>query len=119
MVNSVDIPENIWNLDFNMLSQKTTGMRSDWFESIPGHLIQKTEFDLTPEQNSSESPRVYTLDTALSSDDRGNVPSSLVYVDKLRSLNQRSLAMHLYRSFQAVLACQEALWEELKDRLRN
>ncbi|THV07518.1 S-adenosyl-L-methionine-dependent methyltransferase [Dendrothele bispora CBS 962.96] len=85
----------------------------------PGHLIQKTELDLTPEQDSSESPRLYALDTALSSDDRGNVPSSLVDVDKLRSLNQRSLAMHLYRSFQAVLACQEALWEELKDRLRN
>jgi len=27
--------------------------------------------------------------------------------------------MHLYRSYQSVLACQEAMWEELKDRIRN
>ncbi|EFI28682.1 hypothetical protein CC1G_13708 [Coprinopsis cinerea okayama7 len=27
--------------------------------------------------------------------------------------------MHLYRSYQTVLACQEAMWEELKDRIRN
>jgi len=27
--------------------------------------------------------------------------------------------MHLYRSYQSVLACKEAMWEELKDRLRN
>lgn len=27
--------------------------------------------------------------------------------------------MHLYRAYQNVLACQEAMWEELKDRIRN
>jgi len=27
--------------------------------------------------------------------------------------------MQLYRSYQSVLACQEAMWEELKDRIRN
>ncbi len=27
--------------------------------------------------------------------------------------------MHLYRAYQSVLACREALWEELNDRLRN
>ncbi|KAG5647764.1 hypothetical protein DXG03_008487 [Asterophora parasitica] len=27
--------------------------------------------------------------------------------------------MHLYRSYQSVLATQEAMWEELKDRIRN
>jgi hypothetical protein len=33
--------------------------------------------------------------------------------------SQRSLAMHLYRGYQNVLACQEAMWEELNDRVRN
>jgi hypothetical protein len=27
--------------------------------------------------------------------------------------------MNLYRAYHNVLACQEAMWEELKDRLRN
>jgi len=27
--------------------------------------------------------------------------------------------MHLYRSYQLVLACQEEMWEELEDRIRN
>jgi len=27
--------------------------------------------------------------------------------------------MQLYYSYQSVLACQEAMWEELKDRIRN
>ena len=34
-------------------------------------------------------------------------------------LSDRSLAMQLYSSYQSVLACQEAMWEELKDRIRN
>lgn len=44
---------------------------------------------------------------------------SLFPLDRLNTLNERSLAMHLYRSFQTVLACQESMWEELVDRLRN
>lgn len=35
------------------------------------------------------------------------------------TLSERSLAMHLYRSYQSVLACQEAMWEELMDRVWN
>lgn len=44
---------------------------------------------------------------------------SLFQIEQLKSLSDRSLAMHLYRNYQAVLACQEAMWEELKDRIRN
>jgi hypothetical protein len=40
-------------------------------------------------------------------------------IDQLATLSERSVAMHLYRAYQSVLACQEAMWEELKDRLRN
>jgi hypothetical protein len=46
-------------------------------------------------------------------------PGSSFPMEQLLDLSQRSLAMHLYRNFQAVLACQEAMWEELKDRIRN
>ena len=37
-------------------------------------------------------------------------------VDKL---NESTLAMQLYWSYQSVLACQESMWEELADRMRN
>ncbi|XP_006454102.1 hypothetical protein AGABI2DRAFT_182094 [Agaricus bisporus var. bisporus H97] len=39
--------------------------------------------------------------------------------DRLHQLNSRYLAMQLYRCCQCILGCQEAMWEELKDRLRN
>jgi len=55
--------------------------------------------------------------SATESDD--NAPQALFSVDRLSSLTERSLAMHLYRSYQSVLACEEAMWEELKDRVRN
>ncbi|KAF9041753.1 hypothetical protein BDZ89DRAFT_1100020 [Hymenopellis radicata] len=48
-----------------------------------------------------------------------SIPSSLFPAVRLASMNERSLAMHLYRSYTIVLACREPLWEELKDRLRN
>ena len=44
---------------------------------------------------------------------------ALFPVDRLSSVTERSLAMHLYRSYQSVLGCEEAMWEELKDRVRN
>ena len=34
-------------------------------------------------------------------------------------MSERSLAMHLYRSFQNVMSTQESMWEELKDWVRN
>ncbi|KZT30805.1 hypothetical protein NEOLEDRAFT_1153257 [Neolentinus lepideus HHB14362 ss-1] len=36
-----------------------------------------------------------------------------------QQLNDPSLTIHLYRAYQGVLACQESMWEELKDRIRN
>jgi len=38
---------------------------------------------------------------------------------QLSKLSDRALAMNLYRSYQTVMACQEAMWEELKFRIRN
>jgi hypothetical protein len=37
----------------------------------------------------------------------------------LNELSERSLAMHLFRSFQNVMSSQESMWEELKDWVRN
>ncbi|KAG2022934.1 hypothetical protein CC2G_000646 [Coprinopsis cinerea AmutBmut pab1-1] len=58
----------------------------------------------------------FLIETPTESDE---FPASLFPADQLSVLSERSLAMHLYRSYQTVLACQEAMWEELKDRIRN
>ncbi|KAF5323360.1 hypothetical protein D9611_005643 [Ephemerocybe angulata] len=72
----------------------------------------------------SESPakpifRPFMLDSCPNDDDSCPFPASLFSLDQLREMSERSLAMHLYRSYKTVLACQEAMWEELKDRMRN
>jgi hypothetical protein len=59
------------------------------------------------------------LDGSLSEGEIVAFPRSLFSLEQLESLSERSLAMHLYRSYQSVLACQEAMWEELDDRIRN
>lgn len=51
--------------------------------------------------------------------DDENEQVSLIPLDRLRSLSERSLAMQLYRSCQTVFACQEAMWDELIFRLSN
>jgi hypothetical protein len=53
---------------------------------------------------SSETP---TLDNAL-------LAESIVPVEKLNRLGERTRAMNLYHSFTAVLGCREAMWEELR-----
>jgi SAM-dependent methyltransferase len=46
-------------------------------------------------------------------------PPLMRYLEGLSELSERSLAMHLYHSYQYVLSCEEAMWEELKDRILN
>ncbi|TFK56638.1 hypothetical protein OE88DRAFT_1650028 [Heliocybe sulcata] len=44
----------------------------------------------------------------------------LIPRDKLtQRLDDPTLTLHLYRAYQGVLGCQESMWEELKDRIRN
>lgn len=43
----------------------------------------------------------------------------LIPLEEVSKLNESSLAMQLYWSYQSVLACQESMWEELVDRMRN
>jgi hypothetical protein len=64
--------------------------------------------------------KCFMLDSPLTGGDITSLPpGSLFPMEQLLQLSRRSLAMHLYRNYQAVLACQEAIWEELKDRIRN
>jgi len=44
---------------------------------------------------------------------------SLVPVDELEKLSNRTRAMSLYRAYIGVLGCREAMWEELKLLLRS
>lgn len=69
--------------------------------------------------NGTTQPReLFIIDKSTTEYDAG-APQVLFPLDRLASLSERSLAMHLYRSYQSVLACEEAMWEELKDRLLN
>ena len=43
----------------------------------------------------------------------------LIPLEKVGKLNESTLAMQLYWSYQSVLGCQESMWEELGDRMRN
>lgn len=74
----------------------------------------------TPLTEDMNQPReLFILDKSATESDANAPPQALFPVERLESLNERSLAMHLYRSYQSVLACEEAMWEELKDRIRN
>ncbi|KIJ66297.1 hypothetical protein HYDPIDRAFT_86952 [Hydnomerulius pinastri MD-312] len=63
---------------------------------------------------------LYTVDSSAAESTTGTSSSqSLIPLDEIDKLNESSLAMQLYWSYQCVLACQESMWEELADRMRN
>ncbi|EGN93139.1 hypothetical protein SERLA73DRAFT_190006 [Serpula lacrymans var. lacrymans S7.3] len=62
---------------------------------------------------------LYIVDSS-AAESTGTKPSlSLVPLEELDKLSERSLAMQLYWSYKSVLACKESMWEELVDRMRN
>lgn len=68
----------------------------------------------------SQMPRSrFILDSSPNGKEIESVPRRLFPSEKLHQLSNRYLAMQLYLSCQIVLGCQEAMWEELKDRIRN
>jgi hypothetical protein len=71
------------------------------------------------DDGTTQPRELFILDKSATEYDAGAPPQALFPLDSLASLSERSLAMHLYRSYQSVLACEEAMWEELKDRLLN
>ncbi|KAG6814125.1 hypothetical protein H0H92_002120 [Tricholoma furcatifolium] len=76
------------------------------------------------DKDTTKSPKVqpfnrFFLDGSLSENEIAALPPSLLPIQQLESLSERSLAMHLYRSYQSVLACADAMWEELQERIRR
>ncbi|KAF9454137.1 hypothetical protein P691DRAFT_810855 [Macrolepiota fuliginosa MF-IS2] len=72
-----------------------------------------------PPSSPPEMPKKqFMLDNSLS-EEVASAPQQLFPSEQLHKLSNRYLAMQLYRSCQYVLGCQEAMWEELKDRIRN
>ncbi|KAF8216065.1 hypothetical protein K438DRAFT_1705016 [Mycena galopus ATCC 62051] len=73
-----------------------------------------------PEPPKTPAPvKSFVLDMGMDGEEPATSPDRIPLRNRLSLLNERSLAMHLYRSYQVVLACQEEMWEELKDRIRN
>ncbi|KAJ7161421.1 hypothetical protein C8R43DRAFT_992828 [Mycena crocata] len=73
-----------------------------------------------PDPTKAAAPfKSFMLDTGMDNEEPTTSPEKIPLRNQLNQLNERSLAMHLYRSYQIVLACQEEMWEELKDRIRN
>ncbi|KAJ7446496.1 hypothetical protein B0H11DRAFT_2084990 [Mycena galericulata] len=73
-----------------------------------------------PDPPKTPSPfKGFVLDRGMDNEEPTQSPDRIPIRSQLSLLNERSLAMHLYRSYQLVLACQEEMWEELKDRIRN
>lgn len=64
---------------------------------------------------------LYTVDSSAAESTSMGVAASqsLISLCEIDKLSERSLAMQLYWSYQSVLACQEAMYEELLDRTRN
>lgn len=79
-----------------------------------------------PHWSSSSAPREKTPQPRRSVVNSSTAESTSIgpvkeLVPKMRinEMSERSLAMHLYRSFQSVMSIQESMWEELKDWVRN
>jgi len=80
-----------------------------------------------PEDEEPEDPEFipelpiknFMLGDSFNDNETVTLPQQLFPTERLTNLSARSLAMQLYRSCQTVLGCQEAMWEELTDRIRD
>lgn len=84
----------------------------------------RRELSASSSQSGDSTPPANKRPTSdfVSSTDSTSIGShtELIPHDKLaQRLTDHTLAIHLYRAYQGVLACQESMWEELKDRIRN
>ncbi|KAG8219521.1 hypothetical protein J3R82DRAFT_471 [Butyriboletus roseoflavus] len=75
----------------------------------------------SPKTVQSTKLPLYVIDWSSAESTMGSGSNSrfLIPLQEVDKLNETSLAMHLYWSYQSVLACQESMWEELVDRMRN
>ncbi|KAL1738518.1 hypothetical protein HDZ31DRAFT_69910, partial [Schizophyllum fasciatum] len=86
-------------------------------------ILSKASDAGSPIDEASETPwqpkQLFMVENRSSRRDSSVIPDSLLFNDKLHELTARSLAMQLHCSYRYVLGCQEAMWDELKYRIRN
>lgn len=75
--------------------------------------------DLPSASKTGGPQKRFYLENSIGGTAAASIPSQLFPVERLESLSERSLAMHLFRSYQTVLSCREALWGVLSSRINN
>ncbi|KAJ6604807.1 S-adenosyl-L-methionine-dependent methyltransferase [Mycena vulgaris] len=109
-------------------SSASTGSTADSSQGISSSVSTYDSPDTAPFTHGNGVPdppktatpsKSFMLDMGMDNEEPALSPDRIPLRNQLSLLNERSLAMHLYRSYQLVLACQEEMWEELKDRIRN
>ena len=114
--------------DSRRTSQSTSTEKSSLFErsySISDAYTQLTSNSGDPP--SPNSPQTtqptklpsYIVDWSSAESTTSTGSNSRYLLEDVDKLNESTLAMQLYWSYQSVLACQESMWEELADRMRN
>jgi len=88
--------------------------KSDSFSSV-----FEEEDDFKDKKDPGAGYKRFYLGRSLGGTAAASVPTQLFAVERLESLSERSLAMHLYRSYKTVIECREALWQELCSRMNN
>lgn len=73
----------------------------------------------TPPKDKVSQPRRSIVNSSTAESTSIGPVKELVPKMRINEMSERSLAMHLYRSFQSVMSIQESMWEELKDWVRN
>ncbi|KAF8560048.1 S-adenosyl-L-methionine-dependent methyltransferase [Imleria badia] len=73
----------------------------------------------SPKTTQTTKLPTYVVDWSSAESTMGSGSRFLNPLEKVDKLNESTLAMQLYWSYQSVLACQESMWEELADRMRN
>lgn len=101
-----EVPERLRSLSNGPVSRKTDGLSRPTVPQLPSRHVY---CDTAPFKR-------FIIDDE---NEQVKWPHSLIPLDRLRALSERSLAMQLYRSCQTVFACQEAMWDELIFRLSN
>ncbi|KAF9225466.1 hypothetical protein BS17DRAFT_778631 [Gyrodon lividus] len=87
----------------------------------PGDCPSPTFYTSSPKSAWATKRPLYTVDWSSAERTTGTGTTSpfLVSLEEIDKLNESSLAMQLYWSYRSVLTCQESMWEELVDRMRN
>ncbi|KAJ7631054.1 S-adenosyl-L-methionine-dependent methyltransferase [Roridomyces roridus] len=108
--------------DSSRLSSMFTGTRRKSSSVSTYDSPEDSSLFTKPSSDPPKSPspfKSFVLDGGMDDEEPAMSPYRIQMRNNLNLFNERALAMHLYRSYQVVLACQEEMWEELKDRIRN